>query len=50
MQTDSAATIRRDGDVRRVEVVDPRQGHLDMIRQWEDRDLHNVTAYLETLK
>jgi cytochrome c oxidase cbb3-type subunit 3 len=43
-------SIRRDGDVPRVEVVDPRRAHLDMIRQWEDRDLHNVTAYLETLK
>jgi cytochrome c oxidase cbb3-type subunit 3 len=43
-------TIRRDGDVPKVQVVDPRQGHLDMIRQWEDRDLHDVTAYLETLK
>jgi cytochrome c oxidase cbb3-type subunit 3 len=43
-------SIRRDGDVPRVEVVNPQQAHLDMIRQWEDRDLHNVTAYLETLK
>jgi cytochrome c oxidase cbb3-type subunit III len=43
-------SIRRDGELPRVEVIDPRQAHLDMIRQWEDRDLHNVTAYLETLK
>jgi mono/diheme cytochrome c family protein/small nuclear ribonucleoprotein (snRNP)-like protein len=43
-------SIRRDGAVPRVEVVNPRQAHLDMIRQWEDRDLHNVTAYLDTLK
>ena len=43
-------SIRRDGEIPKVEVVDPRQAHLDMIRQWEDRDLHNVTAYLETLK
>ncbi len=43
-------TLRRDGDDPKVQVVDPRQAHLDMIRQWEDRDLHNVTAYLETLK
>jgi cytochrome c oxidase cbb3-type subunit III len=43
-------TLRRDGEVPKVQVVDPRQGHVDMIRQWEDRDLHNVTAYLETLK
>ena len=43
-------SLRREGDVPKVQVVDPRQGHLDMIRQWEDRDLHDVTAYLETLK
>ena len=43
-------SIRRDGDTPKVDVVNPRQPHLDMIRQWEDRDLHNVTAYLETLK
>lgn len=43
-------TIRREGDVPTLEVVDPRQWHLDMIRQWQDRDLHNVTAYLETFK
>jgi len=43
-------TLRRDGDVPKVEIVNPLQAHLDRVRNWEDRDLHNVTAYLETLK
>jgi cytochrome c oxidase cbb3-type subunit III len=43
-------TIRRDGDVPQVAIINPLQAHLDMVRNWEDRDLHNVTAYLETLK
>jgi cytochrome c oxidase cbb3-type subunit 3 len=43
-------TLRRDGDVPKVAIVNPLQAHLDMVRNWEDRDLHNVTAYLETLK
>jgi cytochrome c oxidase cbb3-type subunit III len=43
-------SIRREGDVPRLEIVNPVQAHLDRVRQWEDRDLRNVTAYLETLK
>jgi mono/diheme cytochrome c family protein len=43
-------TIRRDGDIPRVEISNPLQAHLDMVRSWEDRDLHNLTAYLVTLK
>ena len=43
-------TIRRDGDVPRVRVDNPLQAHLDWVRQWEDKDLHDLTAYLATLK
>lgn len=43
-------SIRREGDVPKVEIVNPLQGHLDRVRNWEDQDLRNVTAYLETLK
>jgi cytochrome c oxidase cbb3-type subunit 3 len=43
-------TIERDGSVPRVDVSNPLQAHLDMVRNWEDRDLHDVTAYLATLK
>jgi mono/diheme cytochrome c family protein/small nuclear ribonucleoprotein (snRNP)-like protein len=43
-------TLRRDGDVPRVRVDNPLQAHRDMVRQWEDKDLHDLTAYLATLK
>jgi mono/diheme cytochrome c family protein len=34
----------------KVEVHDPLKVHTDMLRQYSDDDIHNVTAYLETLK
>ena len=43
-------TIRRDGEIPRIRVDNPSQAHLDMVRSWEDRDLHDLTAYLATLK
>jgi cytochrome c oxidase cbb3-type subunit 3 len=43
-------TIRRDGDAPRISISNPLQTHLDMVRSWEDRDLHNLTAYLVSLK
>jgi mono/diheme cytochrome c family protein len=39
-------TILRDGDNPRVEIKNPLQAHLDMLRNWNDRDLHNLTAFL----
>jgi cytochrome c oxidase cbb3-type subunit 3 len=41
--------IRRD-DSPRVELSDPLQAHVDMWRRWTDDDLHNMTAYLASLK
>jgi cytochrome c oxidase cbb3-type subunit III len=43
-------TIRRDGEIPRIKVDNPSQAHLDMVRSWEDRDLHDLTAYLATLR
>jgi cytochrome c oxidase cbb3-type subunit 3 len=43
-------TWLRNNDTPRVTVVDPLQAHVDMILKWTDRDMHNVTAYLATLK
>ncbi len=34
----------------RVEVHDPLQAHRDLMTRYTDADLHNVFAYLETLK
>jgi cytochrome c oxidase cbb3-type subunit 3 len=33
-----------------VTLTDPLQAHVDMMRKWTDADLHNVTAFLATLK
>ena len=40
----------RSDDVPKVTVTDPLQGHIDLWRKWTDEDMHNVTAYLATLK
>lgn len=40
----------RNGNVPKVEVHNPLKAHIDMLRQYTDADIHNVTAYLETLK
>jgi mono/diheme cytochrome c family protein len=34
----------------KIERKDPLQGHLDLLPKWQDSDIHNVTAYLVTLK
>lgn len=40
----------RHGDEPKVVVKDPLQPHLDMLRTLEDTNIHNLTAYLVTLK
>ena len=40
----------RNGDVPKVTVSDPLQAHLDQLPKWTDADMHNVTAYLASLK
>jgi mono/diheme cytochrome c family protein len=34
----------------KIERHEPLQGHIDMLSKWKDSDLHNLTAYLVTLK
>jgi len=46
----SSRTFRRDGDVPKVEVQDPRKAHMDLLSVYTDKDMHDVTAYLVTLK
>jgi cytochrome c oxidase cbb3-type subunit 3 len=46
-------TIRsftRDGDVPKVEVRDPMKPHRDLLAEYTDKNIHDVTAYLVTLK
>ena len=40
----------RNGDAPRVVVTDPLQAHVDMWTKWTDADMHNMTAYLASLK
>jgi len=43
-------TFRRVGDVPKIEITDPLQGHKKLFLQYTDKDIHDVTAYLVTLK
>jgi len=43
-------TIRRDGDRPKVEVRDPMKAHRDLLAVYADKDMHDVTAYLMTIK
>jgi cytochrome c oxidase cbb3-type subunit 3 len=43
-------TFRRDGDVPKVEIKDPMQGHKTLLDTVKNKDMHDVTAYLESLK
>jgi cytochrome c oxidase cbb3-type subunit III len=43
-------TIRREGDLPKVEVKDPLEFHKKLPGILTDKDMHDVTAYLATLK
>ena len=43
-------SYQRHGDTPKVVVTNPLQPHLDMLRTFKDDDIHNLTAYLVTLK
>jgi cytochrome c oxidase cbb3-type subunit III len=43
-------SIARDGDVPKVEVHDPNEAHKVLVPTLTDEDMHNVTAYLATVK
>jgi mono/diheme cytochrome c family protein/small nuclear ribonucleoprotein (snRNP)-like protein len=50
---DSAGEYRsfnREGAVPKVEIHDPLKPHTDLLGKYTDPDIHNVTAYLVTLK
>ncbi len=50
---DSSGGIRsftRNEDSPKVEIKDPLQAHIDMLSKYKDADIHNLTAYLVTLK
>jgi cytochrome c oxidase cbb3-type subunit 3 len=46
----STKTWARSHGVPKVEVTDPLQAHVDIMTRLSDTDMHNLTAYLATLK
>jgi cytochrome c oxidase cbb3-type subunit 3 len=40
----------RTGDAPKVVVTDPLQAHIDHLAKWTDVEMHNMTAYLASLK
>jgi len=50
LQDGSQRSFTRTGAVPKVVVHDPMQAHRDMLQHYTDRDIHDVTAYLVTLK
>src|SRR3989442_6977532 len=50
---DSSGAMRsftRNDDNPKVEIKDPLQSHIDMLSKYKDADIHNLTAYLVTLR
>jgi len=43
-------SFARHDSIPKVVVTNPLQWHIDMLPQWRDADIHNLTAYLVTLK
>ena len=43
-------TFRREGELPKVDVHDPMKPHRDLLAVYTDKDIHDVTAYLVTLK
>ncbi len=43
-------SFTRNGNSPRVEIMNRLQAHLDLLTQMSDSDIHNLTAYLVTLK
>lgn len=43
-------SFRREGGVPKIEIRDPREPHRKLLPTYMDKDIHDVTAYLVTLK
>ena len=43
-------SFRRDGNVPKVEIHDPLEPHKKLLTKYTDRDIHNLTSYLVTVK
>jgi len=45
-----AHTISRNGDIPKVEIHDPLADHRHLMRVYTDKEIHDITAYLVTVK
>ncbi|MFL6448595.1 MAG: c-type cytochrome [Bryobacteraceae bacterium] len=43
-------SFERNGDSPKIEIDDPLQKHSEMLGKYSDNDIHNMTAYLASLK
>jgi mono/diheme cytochrome c family protein len=43
-------SFTREGETPKIEIHDPLKAHTDMLPKYTDSDIHNLTAYLVTLK
>ncbi len=50
IQDGSMVTVRRRGALPKVEVHDPLEAHRNLLPVYTDNDIHDVTAYMVTLK
>ena len=50
MEDGMQRSFRRDGEVPRIEVRNPLEGHRKLLVEYTDKDIHDVTAFLATLK
>jgi len=48
--TGASRSWLRNGDVPKVVLTDPLQAHVDQLTKWTDADMHNMTAFLASLK
>jgi cytochrome c oxidase cbb3-type subunit 3 len=46
----TARSFRRDGDLPRIDIRDPLEAHKKLLLVYTNSDMHNVTAFLATLK
>jgi mono/diheme cytochrome c family protein len=43
-------SFTREGEMPKVEINDPLRVHMDLLAKYTDADIHNITAYLASLK
>ena len=43
-------SFARNGNSPKIDIDDPLRAHMDLLHQYTDSDIHNITAYLVTLK